>query len=63
MTKPKKQHYVPRFYLRNFKDNNHKNDLINCFNVKEKRHIKALLKMLHKANIFMNHLNIISKVS
>lgn len=52
MTKPKKQHYVPRFYLRNFKDNNHKNDLINCFNVKEKKAYKSLIKNVAQSKYF-----------
>lgn len=32
MSKPKRQHYVPQFYLRNFKDESSDN-LINCFNI------------------------------
>lgn len=47
--KPKKQHYVPQFYLRNFKDDSYDGGVINCFNVKTKKsYIGSIDKVAQK---------------
>ncbi len=51
MSKPKKQHYVPQFYLRNFKDDSSDN-IINCFNIKTKKPYKASIDKVAQKKYF-----------
>jgi len=57
MCKPKKQHYVPQFYLRNFKDDSSE-DRINCFNIKTKKpYISSISKVAQKKYFYESSKN------
>lgn len=51
MSRPKRQHYVPQFYLRNFKGDSSEN-LINCFNIETKKPYRTTIGKVAQMKYF-----------
>lgn len=52
MAHPIKQHYVPQFYLRNFKDTSQENEVIHCFNTKTKKSYSSSISKVAQKKYF-----------
>lgn len=52
MNKPKKQHYVPQFYLKNFKDDSSNNNIINCFNIQIRKPYRTTIDKVAQKKFF-----------
>lgn len=56
MNKPKKQHYVPQFYLKNFKDDSSNNNIINCFNIQIRKPYRTTIDKVAQKKFFLRNI-------